>query len=182
MTDNALAATDTPRLAVGFGHGVTNLVGDRTCDNWIGMISADSSVNRSATSYQWDANQLVVAKKVGTTLTTGGALNAALAYIFNQALAATADRTVFFVDLTKGAPNYSVRIFYRSSSTVVDTSQATFLLQMAADPPSLTGYTYGANAALAFDETAGALDTVQLWWDRYEPNFEISDLAVRGLA
>lgn len=182
MGDTGVNLGGTPVFAAGFGHGTTNMVGDANCDNWIGFVTNDATVLRTAVVYQWDINTLVVAKKVGAVLTTGGALNTGTVWqIGNQALAAAADRTVLFVDVTKGAPNYTVNTFWHGNVAITDITQTLLLTQMVLDSPTLAGHTYSAGVTIAFDETAGALDTFQIWWDNAVV-MEFSDVAVAVLS
>jgi hypothetical protein len=85
------------------------------------------------------------------------------------------------VDITKGTPNFSFRLFVHESSSA-DVSLDTFLQKMQEATPSLTNHAYTNAFTLAASETDGALNAVNVYWDRATPAIEISDLAVARLA
>lgn len=185
MTDSGINFGGTPRLALGFGHGVTNMVGGVTCDHFVGMISMAPTWIRNVATYSIGSTSYSPAVKVGAVLTTGADMVASgTVYIGNQAAAAAADRTCIFLNLLKGAPNYDFRAFVGISNAPADVSAATFLAQMQTDPPALANHQYSAVAqVLAVDEaTNGVLNAVQVWWSEATVALEISDLAVAVLA
>lgn len=182
-TDSGAAIVSTPRWALGLGNGTSNMVGDASCTNFIGIYSNDATVTRGVTFYVWDINTIVPMKKVGATITTGTAVNTVNALdIRAGAASGTADRTCCFVDITKGSPNYTLNCFAASNGAAADVSEATFLNQIILATPVISNHSMNSDQTLAFSEAAGTLNAVQFFWDRTEALFEICDLAVALLA
>lgn len=166
----------TPRFGLGFCKGVTNILGGATCDHFVGVISTQASWTNQVTFF--GGNTMAPAKKVGTTLTVGSNY-AGIAVMPNKADSATADREVFFVDILKGSPNYTISLFCGNSGTLTDISSASFLSQMQLASPSLGSHASAGSLAIAVDEAAnGVLDAVNVWWDHADSLCEICDIAV----
>lgn len=167
--------TGTPRLFIGMCAGTTNIFGDATTTHAVGMVTNASVWTDNAGGGYFDASFFSPAKRVGSTLSTGTAFGQTLI----AAPASAANRNLFFIDITKGSPNFSFRHFGQATGVTTDVSAATFLTQMESVTPSLANHTFYGAQTLAVDETAdGFLDSVCIAFDRVSTPIEICDLAV----
>lgn len=104
----------------------------------------------------------------------------------NQAIAATTGalqrRSLIYLDITKGSPNYTVKPFVLTSVQAKgDFATADFLDGLEqSGTPVVNGQTLNTIAALtpACDETAGAFNTLDLYWNRAAYALEVYALAV----
>ena len=185
--------TGTPRFAVGFGSGTSNMVGDATTKNWIGAITNEPvwTIN-SPSGYSWytiaNTNPMVAAARVGSAWTIGAAVSPIPIGLAARADGSNDGRQLLFVDVATGSPNYTVSAFaYNANSYAGGSSYATFMNLMPSTAPVLSGYTY-TSGAVAFSQVAGTLDTVQIMWpipdtvSQYSGFLDIYDLAVAVLA
>lgn len=169
----------TPRFAVGLCSGSTNVMGDATTTHYIGMRSGAATWTFAAGRYAFGANCWFPIKKVGTTVTQGTSHTATNTSAGNGAAAATADRTVFFVDITKGSPNYTFNVFNSTEPNVADVSETVFLAQAEIEAAVLANHAFRTAQTVAVDEgTDGALDHINFHWNRTLPELEISDIAL----
>lgn len=105
-------------------------------------------------------------KKRNVTLTTGDI--GANAMLYGKRIAPNPRRTPFFVEIAKGSPNYTLKIYFCPSTRVDDTdfTRANLIdgLKMAA-PINVGGvaFTTSLTASVAMDESTGELDSV-CWW------------------
>jgi len=180
MVNGGANITGTPRLFIGVCSGNTNVYGDATVTNAFGAINTAAAFTFTAGTPSRVSNTqgFRSAKIVGTTVTDDGATGTASIF-YDAEYVTTLYRTAFSIDIIKGSPNYTARLFYRTTTTAGDVTEDQFLAAMEAATPVLTGHTYGgARAGIAMDEVAGVLDHVNLSWDRASTPFEISSLAV----
>jgi hypothetical protein len=168
-------------FVLGLGSGITNIIGDYSTTNFVG-VSSNGSYTISSGQWQNFVNNAVT--KVGTAYTVGTAIDNANIKFLPVNAAATADRAVIFVEITKGSPNYTLDVLM--GNAVFDVSAATFLTQVQQAVPAFGGggYSYGSNGAktIAFSESNGVLNSVQCWWNTTASLAEICDLAVVLLA
>ena len=187
IRDSGANLVGTPRCFFGLCSGNTLVYGDETATHAVGVDYNATTWTRAATNYAVSGTgSLFGAKKVGSTITRTSAISTAWA-MGNGAASDSADRTLLYVELTKGSPNFSVRCFFRtttSSTPPADISEATFLEQLAVSgTPTVTNHSFPAAQNLAVDEGAdGDLDHVQFYWDRAMPEMEICDLAIARMA
>jgi hypothetical protein len=166
--------TGTPRFFVGLSSGTSNIFGDATTTHAVGMVTTIATWQDLGNGY-YDPTFFSPAKRVNTTLTTGTTFGQSVI----PAPASNANRTLCFIDITKGSPNFSFKHFCQSTGTTTDVSKATFLAQMEASTPSLAQHAYYGPQTLAVDEaTNGFLDSVCVAWDRAAAAIEICDIAV----
>ncbi len=181
MDNTGVAISGTPRFACGFCSGTTNIFGDATTANFVGIISTGASWLFQTTFY--NSTLFAPCTRVGSTLTTGTGFAGASDTIGGcRAGTNVADRGMFFVDLIKGSPNFTVRMF-ALANTQNDSSAATFLNTMEQTTPSASGYTYEAGQTVAVNEGAnGILDSINVSWNQTTPVVEICDIAVARIA
>ena len=168
-------------LRVGLCHGTTNMPGDATTDNSYGIkFQATWSYSTTAWTHylQQTSGDPFAFSRVGSVETTSvtnatpniGTVNGI--------------RVCLFLDIIKGSPNYTFKLFY-CNGTPSDTTPTTFLAQVASAAPALGGHTYASptGTSLAIDTgTNGILDTVYVGWNLLTPRIFIGNLAVVRLA
>ena len=172
--------TGSPHLAVGLCSGTTQIYGDALTTHFVGVLSNQAAWTYSPSSPVYSAvggGPFYPAKRIGSVLTLGTLITP----YWRIDADPTAARSLFFVDITKGTPNFSFRLFAHESSSA-DVSLDTFLQKMQEATPSLANHAYTNAFTLAVSETDGALNAVNVYWDRATPALEISDLAVARLA
>lgn len=188
MTDSGANVTSTPRFAFGICSGTSNIFMDATCTHWLGAITANTfrRVSAGPPAYYDLANNtgqpFYPATYIGTTLTLGSGLYGGSynTFLFDST---TANRALMFLDITKGSPNFSLKMFSNAApagtQTATDVDLATYLTQVSLTSPSLTGHVMSNTQTIAVSEaTNGFFNAVNISWDRSSPNIEISDLAV----
>lgn len=172
-------STAAENFCVGLCSGSTNLVGDATTDNWCGMRT-NSAGFRTSTTYRLSPRP---SKKVGATFTDGSAFSGLPNFdVGHGAATPAADRTLLFVDITKGSPNYTFRVFANVAEGPSDRSLFNFLTQMEAATPSISEHALSSNQTLAVDESGGVFNHVNISWGITIPEIEICDLAVARFA
>ena len=182
ITDNSVLGTGTTNCLLGLCSGTTNLPGDATCQHAIGFGSVGVTWSTSS-PYFYNTISASFASKIGSTVTTGLG-GSALTNVGAGRSDAGLQRGVWFVDFTKGSPNWTAKAFYRNNTTLtVDVSQQSFLAMMEIEPPAATGHIDSADYTFAVDEgTNGTLNSVFFWWARSVPYVEIADLAIARFA
>lgn len=167
--------TGTPRLFIGMCSGTANIFGDATTTHAVGMLTNTATWLDNAGGGYYDTSFFSPAKRVAAVISTGTSFGQTLI----AAPATAANRNLFFIDITKGSPNFSFRHFGQATGVTTDVSAATFLTQMEASTPSLANHTYSSSQTLAVDEaTDGFLDSVCIAFDRVSTPIEICDVAV----
>jgi hypothetical protein len=95
-------------------------------------------------------------------------------------------RTPIYVEITKGSPNYTLKLYTATSvQAQADFAPADFLNGLEqSGTPALGGVTLSASSAItiACDETAGSFDTVSLFWNRASFALEVYILAAFRMA
>lgn len=179
----------TPRFGFGMSSGTSNLLMDVTTTHWFGAYSNGALWRRNPGTPPgalytignagYTNNSIVLAKRIGSTVTTGSALAQAADYngIGDVTLA---KRIVWFFEVTKGSPNFTVRFFSPlAGTTLVDVTPVQFLSNMELTAPSIAAHGWSGNVTMAIDETTnGFFNAVNIGWDRTSPAIEISDVSV----
>lgn len=180
MRNNGANLGTGPRLAVGLCRNTTNLFGDSTTDHFVGWVT-DGSWAFFTPPNQYTTLGGKPATRIGSTLTLGTVF-AAGNNIPADAAGSSNDRKIFFVDITKGSPNFTIALFAWSSGAI-DVTNNQFLIQMEAATPSLTNHAAVASQTIAVNEgTNGTLNAVNLSWSQSTPEVEICDLAIARLS
>lgn len=69
------------------------------------------------------------------------------------------------IEVTKGAPNYSFKLFFRSAGSAANPTANDLAAQIEAVTPAFADHTFSAAQTLAVDEGAdGTLDAIQVYW------------------
>ncbi len=178
-TNNFLTTT----FALGICSGQANPFGSNNTTNWTGVeIFPASTVNYTANSgnpYYAGASLAAMGKRVGNTNTTsqpGGVFQV------GTNTGSVQRRSVLYIDITKGSPNYTIAAFTQGTSNMaVDYTFANFLDGMEqTSTPSLNGVAWTAlnSATFANSEVAGIYDTFDLFWSKSQFPMEIYAMAV----
>jgi len=179
-TDLGAGPSSTPRLGIGLCAGTGAILGDTSTTHFAGALTNISGWTRGTLIYLCD---FYPATKVGTTLTIGASSFNADTRIDHTAGSATTQRGVYFIDITKGSPNYTFDFFSPASNGFGDVASSTFLGNMVLSTPSISAHSYGTARTLAVDEaTNGTLNAACVWWNRSDFLMEICDLAVAVIA
>ncbi len=195
MVNTGANLTGQPTFAFGFNSGTTLQYGDATTQNFVGCAFdniATWTYSATGTSdYSWGSagTGLVARTRIGTT-TTDGALISAGGWQFNSgAGASSADRQINFLDVTKGSPNFTLKMAIAANTGGIcgDVSASNFLLYMGQTTPvpSESGYNGSSlsSPTLAVSEGSnGTLNAINFYWNRADTAFEICDIAVAVLS
>lgn len=174
-----------PRFGIGLCSGTPAT--NSTAGHWVGALTTGVSwleQDQGAQSYTVAFTSMAPAKKVGATFTLGSNFAGVAPTLSAGALHATNHaRTLLFVDIIKGSPNYTFRLFATGNAgTAGDRTRAQFLTLMEAQPPSSTGYVYTATQSLAVSEAVdGVLNSINVFYDRTGPEIELCDVALARL-
>lgn len=182
MRDSGANLTGTPEFAVGLCSGSANIFGDLTCTHFVGMRTTRVTWDRTAGP---PANYAVyitqAGKLVGTTFTLGGNWLS----VAGQAMADAAggNRFCWFIDITKGSPNYTLGGYARVTGNAGDISETTMKAQAEIDAATLPEHGLNnANTVAVNEATDGILSHVCFSWNRSTPEIEISDHGVWKLS
>jgi hypothetical protein len=167
-------------LRVGLCSGTANMPGDSTTANSYGINLSLATLYRLVSTYAYYQNCAPVAfSRVGSVETTSATnINFQMSTVSNT-------RSMLFLDIIKGSPNYTMKAFYRNAYGAFDSTPAVFLAAVGHATPSATSHTYVSptGTALAINTgTNGILDTVYVGWNLLTPRLFISNLAVVKLA
>ena len=168
-------------LRVALCNGTADMPGDATTNNSFGMKqqAAWTRTGSGSTAFYtppapWAFTR--VGSTESTSLLGNGLVVGTVSY----------NRSLFFLDVTKGSPNYTLQFFGRSDDTHAgDITPATFLTTIGQVTPAATYHAYNTpsgNALAVNVGTNGILDTVYVGWNLLSPRLFISNLAVVRLA
>lgn len=176
--DSGANITGTPRFAVGLSAGTANIFGDATTDHWVGVLSTAATWTRANLGADFYYGDIVArpAKRVAAVTTTGTQFTGA--GVYTMADAPDGNRWCYFVHITKGSPNFSIRLL-SWDNVFIDISQATFKAQLETPTPVVSQHTWHTAQTIAVNEAVdGFLNAVNIAWDRSSPEIEISDIGV----
>lgn len=162
--NEAAGGTYTGDIQLGLCSGTTNCYGDATTTHYVGAGTDGAQTWGKTGNYYW-TGAIYPVKRVNTTTTKGTVLNAGGTILYSTATFPL--WRFFYVDITKGSPNYSFRAWcctsLNSSNFITKT---TFQLLIDDPVPSLSYHTYVAAQTLAVDEGVdGTLNAVMLYHD-----------------
>lgn len=183
MRDSGATLTGTPVFSVGLCSGDVSIFGDLTTTHWVGVKTTGTTWPRGAGPPPWyQLYPTTSGKTVGTTFTS-----ATSSWLFNtgQILAdpTGGGRSCWFVDITKGSPNFTIAGYARTNGNAGDISEATFLSESEILVPTLTNHAAVNSGTVAVSEgTNGTLDHINFTWNRTTPEIEISSHRVVRLA
>lgn len=176
FTNSGVNLTGTPKLWIAVGNGTTQMIGDGYIKNAIVLKHTTATWGYSAGYFQlgdswsgeWITNN---AFQGGISPSFGG----------GPRYPNSDKRGVWYVDFRKSQGG--IRLFCPTSPSW-DISATEFYNNMTVDTPTINGH--GQSAMWSFgwtpSEANGAFDTAQVYWDRADSYFQISDFAVAKLA
>lgn len=179
--DSATMMSGSTTWMFGLCSGTTNLPGDATTTHAIGVGSNSTWNGGSNASYYGFGTRFNFLSRIGSTVALlnvdVAATNAAIGH------PTPAQRSLLFVDFTKGSPNWTgqVQVARNSSTLTVDTSYDDMMTYAELESTgAVSGHIVAQTArTFAVDEaTNGTLDSICLWWPRTSPVIEISDIGV----
>lgn len=180
MDNTGANLVSTPRFAMGVCSGSTNLLFDATTTHFLGWQQSAATMTFAAgppIRYSFDTAGL---KRVGSTSTFTATM--AVGFIL-CADPTTANRAMFFCDITKGSPNYTLDSFGRTGTAAGDVTLADFLATVPLAVPAFANHGASASRTIAVDEGVdGTFDHMLVGWDRTTPVLEICDIAVVRLS
>lgn len=160
-------------FVIGVCSGVTNTYTQATTTNFVGANLCGQSTTGSITANFNPPWYLTVSgacflRRVGTSTTvTGGA---SFGTIFNGT--ALTKRSIYYLDITKGSPNYTLKLWGTVDGASFGAQEGTtagFTGAISAATPAPAGssaLTSITSSAVACDETAGAFDSVSIFWNK----------------
>jgi hypothetical protein len=170
------AATTLPNREHGFFglcSGTTAVYGDATPTHCVGVRWTTASSNAGNT---YGIKPLPTVNVGGAT--TDGTQFAVASYYHNQSATESGTHPLI-IEITKGSPNYSLRILSKQASGFIDTSLATMVGVVNMNTPVLANFTWAAAQTVAVDEAAnGTLNAVCFYWAEDVYNMEVSDILV----
>lgn len=188
---NASAGTNitgTPGLYLGFCHLINpnqgNLIGDATTDHFVGVFtnSATWTYNAGASC---PANNALFFNIVMTPVVNVAGTPTTGSNIATDWITSACDglRTLTFLDVTKGSPNYTLNLYGNTSGSAADVTIGSFLTNVALSSPGLSGYGFQTSQTIAVNEGSnGTLNAVNVYWNRADVQFNWCALAVAVLA
>lgn len=172
-----------PSLAIGFCHGTVNMMGDSSTAHFVGAFTNNTSpTNWVQQSTGYSNIQIYPVVNVGGTQTAGTifATDMRVAYTLHSA---SYYSQVFFLDVTKGSPNYTLNVFSVAAANPASVSVATFISNLPLVSPSISSHSFfGAQTVPVNEATNGLLDTVNVWWNRVDYAFNLGAVGVAILA
>lgn len=175
-------------LVFGLCAGKTNPYGAASTTNFLGMkFGSDPNppytdlltyVANSGNPYLWSGRGAL--RKTGTAISiTGG--NAVEFHRIATNTGTVQRKSLHFVEITKGTPNFTVVFWSLSATGVAKDFSPAHLLQGLEQGGSITvngeSLGVGTSISVAFSEAAGALDSVDLYWNRASFPLEVHALA-----
>lgn len=183
----------TPQFVFGLSSGQTNGFGAPVSQHFLGMRSqgATAAYTAGPPAY-WSFSTLKACKKIGGTITDAAAFTGTTVMIMPRA-STTLVRAAVLLEITKGAPNFSIQMVSSINATAVgtDVTDTQFLNAMqsatmagAAGALDVGGFYLQSNTVtLAIDEaTNGFFDSFNVFWDRTAFPLEISAIRHRKLS
>lgn len=176
--------TNSPQFGIGLCSG--SPARENSATHWSGIITTGGTwleQDQGAQNYTVQFSGFAPSKKVGAVTTIGSAFAQAVMLGAGALHATSFLRSLIFVDIIKGSPNYSFKLFCDTNPGASgDKTRATFLTQMETQPPSLPGYIYSSAITLAVDESVdGVFDSINIFYSRTGPEIELCDVALARL-
>jgi len=182
MSDSGANATSS-FLHIGICAGTSAIMGDATPAHWFGLeLVGNFNVYQRFTSPTRYLCPFISGYNVVNGVQVSGHA-ASMETVGWQIGATDTNRTLFFLDIAKGSPDYTVSFFRNTGTACTDVDAATFLSLVSSSSPSLTDHSFTTPASWAVNEaTEGQFTAVNVSWNHSNPVFKISELAVVRLA
>lgn len=165
MFDTGTTVGSTPIFQVGLCSGTSNIPGDATPTNAVGLnvTAASWAYYNGGASYKiYNCGTCYPFKNVGGTLTNG---TSSTSVVFTTTGSADGLAAEFYVDITRGSPNYTVQLFCPTAGAP-GISEATFETQSLVGTPVITNHGFLTAQTIAFDESAGSLSAAFVYYNQ----------------
>ena len=169
----------------GLCSGTVNMPADATTANSYGIKVVSvlaAPFSRIFSTYPYYQNAVLTAfSRVGVVETTAST-NIVTGWHWSTV---GNTRSMLFIDIIKGSPNYTFKVFRRAGYAATDSTPAAFLATVTQPAPVYDTHLYSSPTGTALPINTGAngiLDTVYVGWNLVAPRLFISDLAVVRLA
>ena len=156
--------TGTPRFRVGLCSGTTNIPGDATPTNALGYVSNSASWSGYNTGANTVVHQFVCAPftNVAGSETIGANASHTIGLPANEN---SQDGGMFFVDVTKGSPNFTLQLIARKATAAATEAETDFNAQSILATPSIGSVQICTAQTVAFSESNGAIDAAFVEWN-----------------
>lgn len=177
-----IVAAFSPFFWAGLCSGTTNPVGAQTPTNWFGFWWKNPSI-------QWSPGSNVYSQLGGSGMTPSKIVNGvqtngtSFGSFYISGL--TSVRSFMILEITKGSPNWQLNICVPVGQGPAGTDRVlqTLIDTMSVTPMQIVGqYDVSGNQALAFDESAGSLDTINVYFGNDSRKLEISEIVYFKMA
>lgn len=174
-----------PSFAVGLCSGTSNMIGDLTPKHFVGTFTNQGTPTYWTGQPKGWSNILVYPiVNVNGSQTQGTQISNAWSLGYSDQTGPY--RTLYYLDITKGSPNYTLSPYslYNTTTAYTDSSVAIFLTNLPIASPGIGGsYTAPTGQTVPVNEaTNGTLDTVNVWWNRADALMYVSAVGVAVLA
>lgn len=187
-----VAVLGTASLSIGLCTGTTDGFSRPLSTHAVGVMMLSQQLNPVAVTPHYHvaniAGAFVCAKRIGAVVTSGSAVSSTAPMFVNEILT---NRSCFFVEITKGSPNFTFQFGAPTTQAAVQTdiTITKFLEQMETPQWSavglaswLAGYTTGTAQTLAVDQVTNGNLTTLVVHHNIAGSIEISDVRVSRLA
>lgn len=174
--------TITPDIGFGFCSGTAAVYGDASATHFVGITTDNVPFGGWAlhASGFFISQIFRPTKQVGVVKTNGANLTSISA---TNGSSVNNYRTVLMIEVTKGAPNYSFRLFFRNSVNLNDYNVSHLTTVMEAAAPTLGDHTFSGAQTLAVDEGVdGTLTAAQFYWNLTTSDAEIDAIMVSKIS
>ena len=165
----------------GLCSGTVNMPADATTANSYGIKVVSvlaAPFSRIFSTYPYYQNAVLTAfSRVGVVETTAST-NIVTGWHWSTV---GNTRSMLFIDIIKGSPNYTFKVFRRAGYAATDSTPAAFLATVTQPAPVYDTHLYSSPTGTALPINTGAngiLDTVYVGWNLVAPRLFIGDLAV----
>lgn len=167
-----------PDFGFGLCSGTAATYGDASATHFVGVTS---EVGAFGLPWQAFGNFLKAVirptKQVGVTKTNG--TNLTVDHLVNANTGAVNNRSVTFIEFTKGSPNYSFKLFCRNLANASNPSHSDFVTAMEAVAPVIADHVFTGAQTLAVNEGVdGTLNAISLYWPLTTTSSEIDEVMV----
>lgn len=175
INPNGTSSINFPNFVIGMCSGTAAAYGSSSTTNFVGanfsgLNSSDPGLYSSNSGNPiytiGSTNKSRAIKRVGSTVTNSASALHATFPIISTNNGSIQRRTPFIIRITKGSPNYTIAVYFLGNITT-DISLSSFQTAMTTlAPGSVGGFTLlTGSSTLAVDESAGAFDNVNVYWE-----------------
>lgn len=180
LTSTQTSLVSTPRLAIGMCKGTTNIFGDVSVDEFVGVVSNSATWTWNSGNYAFNFQFAPAWLNGSGTVNTGTNFTTVVWATWNYAPNNLPN--AFYVDIEVTGTNTQAIRLTQPSAFAANCSSATFLTQMANVVPSIANHTqYGPISASASTTNFWDNRSINISWDREDLEIDVLDVAVACL-